>query len=245
MNMQIIQDTPQTILFKGPNYNNLHEGFSVLGLYYTLTFSAALVTSNTINGKVGTQDIDQVTFATDNDNTMQLIAAKIAAKPGVKKVEVVLVTGAATNDRVINVFPSDQTNGINLSGWAVTNGGSQATVAVAMVDSRIKTGMPVELVSTEDHMIKPATAASLQTTCIGFAIADEEYPNEVTVSMKARAIIMAECNADIVPGPVKWVSYNTSTGYNKVDDDTVAAATQFGWALEAGAAGSVIQVAVK
>lgn len=95
------------------------------------------------------------------------------------------------------------------------------------------------------------TAAGTSTTTqqvIGFSMHDGVAGELITVMMKAHAIIFAECETDsLVAGPVRigtTAVYNATTGYVLIDDASVGATNQLGWALEGGDDGDVVRVAL-
>lgn len=86
-----------------------------------LTFNNDLVEDNLINGAINGSPIDEVTFDTDHDTTMELIANEIATLPDVLSTEV-------TGDREITIACKEIANMAN--GWVVTEGDSQASISV-------------------------------------------------------------------------------------------------------------------
>ena len=243
--MELISNTPAGTFFK-KNMQILAEAFTSQGIYHTLTFSAALVASNVINGNVGTNAIAAVTYATSSDATMVAIADAIAAMPGIASATVVSGGALATDDRVIEVTPIDQVNGVSLSGFVVTLGASQATVTVATVDRRIRKGMPVELDSVNEGEIKPATTATMDLTSIGISAHDAEAGEEVAVICRGNAILVCKASGGaLVPGPVRYVSYDYTNGRIYVDQTSVTAANCYGWAIESAAQDADIKVLVK
>lgn len=104
----------------------------------TLVFSADLVAANVINGTVAatetvvvngqtrtqsaTNPIAPVTFAVSNASTLTAIAAAIAALPGV-------ISAVSDGVHTITVTAEDNV-ALVMSGWVVTLGASQATVAI-------------------------------------------------------------------------------------------------------------------
>jgi len=86
-------------------------------------FSADLITANVINATVNGIAITPVTFATSHLATMNAIAAEIAALPNIASA----VVGGASN-RTITIM-SDNGTSITVTGFLVTLGASQATVA--------------------------------------------------------------------------------------------------------------------
>lgn len=222
--------------------HKLHEEFEVEGLTQTLTFSAALVTGNTTNGSVNGNAIPTKTFATDSDTSMAAIAAAIAAMPGVKSA---VVLQAGSNDRVIIITPVDQFAGVALTGFAVTNGASQATITAATSNKKIYKGMPVEINATSGK-IQPVTPATHDLTCIGYALHDAIAGGLCTVACRGYGIIYAKSATDIAYGPVKFDSYDAVNGYNLVEDGSVTTANQFGWTLDDTlGAGETVRVIIK
>jgi hypothetical protein len=243
-NLTLMGDTtPATKIYKHESHK-LHIAAKAEGKYATLTFDAALVSLNVVNGTVNGTAIAAVTYGTDSDTTMAAVAEAIAACPGIKLAVVTEVAGGATDDRVIVVVNEATDTVPSLTGFAVTLGASQAGVVAATVDKNIKQGMPVMMNSSGN--LEPATAATIDLSSIGIAIMDGFQGKEVAVAARGYVVLRCEANAAITAGaPVKFVSYNTTTGYSKVDDDTVTTASQMGWALEAAAQGDIFDVLVK
>ena len=243
--MNTLGQTTKSTFLKEVESHKLHEEFEVEGLSHTLTFSAALVTSNTIDGYVGGIAIPQITFASTSDSTMAAIAAAIAALPGVKSASVVQVTSTTSDDRVINIIPIDQVAGIALTGWVVAAGASQATITVATVDKRVYAGMPVELNSTTGKL-QPVTVSTTDLTCIGYALHNQVAGGYCTVAMRGIAIIYARSASGMGYVPVKFDSYDATNGYNKVEDGSVTTANQMGWSIDdASTANETIRVVLK
>ena len=236
-------DTTKSVFLKRGDLDTLAEEFEVNGLAHSLTFSAALVASNVINGSVGGTAIDAITYASSSDASLAAVAAAIAAMPGVDHAEVVENPSTTSDDRVIMVYPTNQETGIPLTGFAVTAGASQATITVANVDGRVRKGQPVELDSYTGK-IRPATASTLQTTCIGTALHDSEVGEMCTVTMKAANEVYAVCATAVTPGPVCYDSYDERAKTLKCNQTSVTAAKLWGWALQGGAIGDTIVVAI-
>lgn len=243
--METLGTVTKTIFLKERNHA-IHEEFDVVGLYHLLTFDAALVTSNTIDGFVGGSAIAQVTFATDSDTTMAAVAAAIGAIPGVKEAHVIEVAAGTTNDRVIHVTPENGATGISLTGFVVAAGASQAGVVASTVNSNIYKGMPVEI-NTTSGKIQPVTASAAQTNQIGIALHDAVEGETCTVVLKGTTMVYGEFSITSgLPGPVKWVAHNTTSGYSKYSSTSVTAANQSGWALDSGTSiGDVTRVILK
>ena len=99
---------------------------------YTLTFSADLITGNTVNGDVKvtplggtltTTNLTATPFNTNHLTTMNDLAVKIAAVTGIRSAT---VTG--TNNRDIVVLANGDFD-IELANFVVTGGASQATAS--------------------------------------------------------------------------------------------------------------------
>ena len=240
--------TTKTTFFKGVESHKLHEEFDVEGLTQTLTLSGALVAANVINGSVGGNAIAPVTYAASSDATLQAIATAIAALDGVKSAVVTVVGGdqTGTDDVEIVVTPEDQVAGIALTGWVVTLGAGQATIAVATVNKKVKKGMPVEI-NALSGKIQPVTVATHDLTCVGIAVHDAVEGELCTVALRGYTIIYARSASAMTFGaPVKFDSYDSVNSYNKVEDGSVTVANQMGWAIdEATAADETIRVIVK
>lgn len=110
----------------------------------------------------------------------------------------------------------------------------------------VKKGQPVYI--TGDGQVSPALVGTAANIMVGFSMHDGDAGELVTVMMKAHAIIFAECEtAGLVAGPVRIGTtnpYNATTGYVLIDDATVTAANQIGWALEGGGDGDIVRVAL-
>lgn len=94
----------------------------------TLTFSAATVTGNVINGSVNGVALAPTTWATSDAATLAAVATLIAAQPG--------ITSAVAASPVITVT-GNVGSLLTLSGFVVTAGASQPTVAVATTTAAV------------------------------------------------------------------------------------------------------------
>jgi hypothetical protein len=92
----------------------------------TLTFSANLVTGNTVNGKINGVSITPVPFNTTHDQTMTDLAGVINALSAVDAV----VTGGA-GSKVITITSHTAGLAFTATEFVVTGGASQATCAIA------------------------------------------------------------------------------------------------------------------
>lgn len=124
--------------------------------------------------------------------------------------------------------------------WANEFRGLHREFAVA---AAVHVGQPVKL--TDTGLITPLVAGDDESLCIGISIHDQATVTTglATVAMRARGVVEALAGAAVVCGPVKFASYDATTG--KCKYIASAAALANGWAIEAGAAdGSEIQVAI-
>lgn len=110
----------------------------------------------------------------------------------------------------------------------------------------VKKGMPVYI--TGDEQVSPALNTTTTQQFIGISMHDGAAGELVTIMMKAYAIIFAEVETDsLVAGPVRIGTtdpYNATTGYVLIDDASVGATNQLGWALEGGDDGDVVRLAL-
>lgn len=233
-------DSSETRLLKNESHK-LNHACPVEDNAAIITLSADLVTSNVINGTVNGVAISQVTFATDHATTMGLLAAAIAALTGVATA-VVFGTGS----RKIKLVTADNAVPITEITLVVTLGASQATITPTYNINRFVLGQPVVL--NTDGTATPAQPEATAQQIIGFAKGPAQEDEEVTVEMKAFAIIFAECETNsLLAGPVRIGSsavYNATTGYVLIDDASVTSTNQLGWALEGGNDGDIVRVAL-
>jgi hypothetical protein len=113
-------------------------GYSIKEDTLLITFSADLVTSNSVALTINGTALSATVFATSHDNTMDLIKAKIeAAFP-----TAVVTLSDATNNRQITVYIKNTT----MSGsGAVTLGDSQATIAFTLTIASIFRGIALHV----------------------------------------------------------------------------------------------------
>ena len=123
----------------------------------TLTFSAELVASNVINGKVNGVAISQVTWNTNNDTTMGLLATELQSKAAITSA-VASDVGAVGYDNTITCTAADEDTILALTDFLVTLGASQATITVARTPFR-----------------RTKTYANLAAVAADFATTDSEY----------------------------------------------------------------------
>jgi len=99
----------------------------------TLVFSADLVTSNKINGKVGGVSISEITFASDNATTLAAIAAAILAA------NANVLSAVSDGTHTITVTTLQDVADQDLTDFVVTLGASQATAAITETASSVHT----------------------------------------------------------------------------------------------------------
>jgi len=107
-------------------------------------------------------------------------------------------------------------------------------------------GQPVVIAA--DGKVEAAGTASTTQQIIGYSLHDGTAGELVTIVLKAYAILFVECETDsLAAGPVRLGSsavYNATTGYVLIDDASVSATNQIGWAIEGGDDGDVVRVAL-
>ena len=246
--MKTFGDKTYSSFLKTRSDLGLTQEFTQDGLNYTLTFSADPVASNVITGYIGNQQV-QVTYATSAANTYNLLAAAIGAVAGVLSVTV------DAGNRKLTIKPINQSAGISVVGFVVTLGGSQPTIAIAVVDNRIKPGMPVMLLASGKIAPLDPTAADLNNIGTALDFGSREMPDGnsaiepeiVTILLRGYAIMNAQAGIAAVDiGPVSYHSYDSVKKQVKVTDNAVTVANQYGWAIDAGAnVGDAIRVIVK
>lgn len=149
--------------------------------YYDLTFSAALVASNKVNGNVAGSAISEVTYATSSDATMVAVAAAIAAKTGVASASVV----GSSNYRVIRVYPTAPVSALALTSFAVTAGASQATITVTMTSGSTSTGTQIEYANIDNVSTTLYTVIeSLSTVNTRLNAANSTDVHTITLTIK-------------------------------------------------------------
>ena len=109
----------------------------------TLTFSAALVAANVIDGIVDGVALASTTFATDNATTLAAIATLIQATDGVS-------TAVSNGTDTITVTAQNAGIPVTLTGFLVTLGASQATIATATTTASHGIADDIEEIIDED-----------------------------------------------------------------------------------------------
>lgn len=98
---------------------------------FRLTLSNPLVSLNSFTCNINGRSIGPVVFATDSDNTMEMIAATIQSDIDIDTAEVQVVPGARNNDRSIDIVVKPAYPGaVTISGGVVTGGVSQPSVLI-------------------------------------------------------------------------------------------------------------------
>lgn len=92
---------------------------------YTITFDAALVASNTINMTVNGTAMTEVTYATSNDNTLDLIAAQL-----VTDFPTLISAAVRKATRIVHITPKEGVT-LTIASIVVAAGASQANGAAA------------------------------------------------------------------------------------------------------------------
>ena len=95
-----------------------------------ITFSADFVASNLINGSINGTAIAQVTYATSNANTYNLVKTAIETVLTALGLTGTVTVDATAHTVTILLTGSEQTS-LLLASWAVTAGASQATNTIA------------------------------------------------------------------------------------------------------------------
>jgi hypothetical protein len=118
----------QTVAKEKVNYTPISQNdtliIDVTG--QSITFSAALVTSNTINLKVNGVAMTEVTYATSNDATLEAIATQIVTDFGT-----VVDAAVRSGTRSILITPKGANSTVVISNVVVAAGASNATATIA------------------------------------------------------------------------------------------------------------------
>ena len=235
--MNITGDVTKTTFMKEVEANKVREEFEVKPLTQTLVFDAALITANDFDLDINGVAITQVPFNTNNNDTVDDIATEIAANADIS-------SAVRVGTDTVEITPVDGTNGVDLDNYVITAGASQAVVAAAKIDSKVRPGMPVEINPATGKIIPLANDGNLEY--IGVSLHTSKGGELVTVAMRGYAVIFAEASEALSPGPVNWNNYNEPTERNRYNQTSVTTITFQGWALDsAAAAGDVIRVVVR
>jgi uncharacterized cupredoxin-like copper-binding protein len=125
--------------------------------YTLITFSAALVASNKINGNINGVAIPETTYATSNAATLTALATAIAAITGVG-------SAVVSGTRAIKVYPTNAQSIATATSWAVTAGASQATVAITTSSDSLAAGATVNFANLDGSMTNYMTVSDSATT---------------------------------------------------------------------------------
>lgn len=104
----------------------------------------------------------------------------------------------------------------------------------------VKVSQPVIL--DTDGLVKPAPAGTAKNLIIGYSIHNGKEKELVTVVMVGFTMIYAKPDATITAGPVKNGLMNANDDSYLSVSNTVNAADQFGWAIDAGDADDKVRV---
>lgn len=114
----------------------------------------------------------------------------------------------------------------------------------------VSAGMPVKLDSL--GAVVPWVKTDGEQFIIGIAMTDQAIGTLVTVTTRGYVLQYALSNGAVVPGPVTYEGYDSSTaigdntGFILVDDGSITVANCIGWALDVAAgAGVLIRVLIK
>lgn len=213
--------------------HKLREEFEVEPVFQLITFDAALITANTIDMDINGTALAQVTFATDNDTTLEAIATLLQALSSI-------VTATRTTTRIIKIVPVAQFGAddfgvggadfVDIDNVLVLAGGSQAVANVTKTESLIRPGMPVEQDPTSGKIIPLTNDAELEY--IGIALHSSKGGELVTVAMRGYAVIVGIADGSLNYGPVTWDSYDEALKRNKYNNTSVNASNFAGWTLD-------------
>jgi hypothetical protein len=185
----------------------------------TLTFDADFVTGNTIDLKINEVSITQVTFTTDHDTTLGLLAQAIQDSA---KISTATVTGA----REITVTGSTPGEVIEISDITVAGGASQAGSALTTTQDpednlasklRAKSYDRTVSVYTED------TDNHIDTAWVGLNAAED--PGSITWAFKQLKGVVTDSLTDNEKSNIHKKNTNTYTevaGVNITEKGTVA-----------------------
>jgi len=149
-----------------------------------LTFSANLITANKINMLVNGVALAEITYTTDNDTTMGLIATALAGLP---EIDTAVVSGTVGSKHVITCT-SVYGSAFVIANVLVTGGASHATCTV---------------VRTAAERIK--FYASLTEVDADFAVTDPEYlAAEAAFGQTPRPVLVAISRKDVTAAET-WV----------------------------------------
>lgn len=125
--------------------------------YTLITFSAALVASNKINGNINGVAMSEVTYATSNANTLSLIATAIAAMAGVG-------SAVVSGTRAVKVYPSNAQSIAVADTFVVTAGASQATSTITTSNDSLAAGATVNFANLDGSATEYLTVSDSVST---------------------------------------------------------------------------------
>lgn len=227
-----------TNIFYKSEGEQLSHAFAVADRRAILSFSADFVASNSTALSVNGVSITPVVYATSHAATF---AALVAAIDGLSSVE--SATGNSTT-RLITIIPTDQT--IDPVIVAATTGGAGQPTITKETGNDLYPACPVVL-DTDGSIRRFSVLADTQNTqVIGYAIMAGAAGEIVTVKLHGDNVIEALAADAIVPGPVAFSSYDSTTGKIKFTDGSVTITNMMGWAIDtADADGDEIKVILR
>ena len=125
--------------------------------YTLITFSAALVASNKINGNINGVAMSEVTYATSNGNTLSLIATAIAAMAGVG-------SAVVSGTRAVKVYPSNAQSIAVVASVLVTAGASQAVATITTSNDSLAAGATVNFANLDGSATEYLTVSDSVST---------------------------------------------------------------------------------
>ena len=163
----------------------------------TITLSADLVASNTINGKINNLALATTTFATDNDTTLAAVATLIQANANVSTA---VASGTAPNQHVITVTAADPSVNLVLTDFIVAAGASQATVTIneTTASGETSTGFGITVRDLARENDSSATVTG--------------YDQYDTAAIMVKGNIYVQVEDAVTAGEPVYVRYTVDTG---------------------------------
>jgi hypothetical protein len=184
----------------------------------TLTFSADIITGNTINGKINGVAITPVPFNTSHNQTMTDLASIINA--------LTAVDASVTAARVVTVTSHDAGIPFTATEFVVTGGATQATCTIATtVDNHGVTEDLNEICEEDDDWYGLTYVEHASTTKVKMAAAWAESQNKLFGTCSDDANIIDDTSTTDIAYELNALNYdNTWTIYNGDDEDYADAA---------------------
>ena len=120
----------------------------------------------------------------------------------------------------------------------------------------IHVGQPCKM-HTDGGKVAPCVSGDPASEMVGISIhaGESAYGEYVVLATRGYAVIQAQCDGQVTPGPIEYTGYDATTGYTTVQDLAVVAtpaaaaalpeSLHMGWALDAGEDEDIIRVLVK